>query len=98
MRQRAVLRKIGRLVNALPLTRARRIVVKVGSALLVDQSPGQGNRPWLELPGEELRPLRRRKQEVVLVSSGAIALGRRELKLAPGPLQLEESQAAAAVG
>jgi hypothetical protein len=38
MRQRDVLRKIGRLVNASPLTRARRIVVKVGSALLVDQS------------------------------------------------------------
>src|SRR6187399_310376 len=98
MRQRAVLRKIGRLVNAMPLTRARRIVVKVGSALLVDQSTGQVNRPWLETLVEDLLRLRARKQEVVLVSSGAIALGRRELKLAPGALQLEESQAAAAVG
>ena len=98
MRQRAVLRKIVRLVNATPLTRARRIVVKVGSALLVDQSTGQVNRPWLESLVEDLLRLRARKQEVVLVSSGAIALGRRELKLAPGPLKLEESQAAAAVG
>jgi glutamate 5-kinase len=81
-----------------PLTRARRIVVKVGSALLVDQSSGQVNRPWLESLVEYLLRLRARKQEVVLVSSGAIALGRRELKLAPGALKLELSQAAAAVG
>ncbi|MEO8016879.1 MAG: glutamate 5-kinase [Pseudomonadota bacterium] len=87
-----------RLVTTSPLTRARRIVVKVGSALLVDQSTGLVNRPWLETLVEDLLRLRVRKQEVVLVSSGAIALGRRELKLAAGPLKLEESQAAAAVG
>ncbi len=81
-----------------PLTRARRIVVKVGSALLVDSSTGQVNRTWLETLVEDLLRLRARGQEVVLVSSGAIALGRRELKLAPGVLRLEESQAAAAVG
>jgi glutamate 5-kinase len=81
-----------------PLTRARRIVVKVGSALLVDQASGQVNRPWLETLVEDLLRLRARSQEVVLVSSGAIALGRRELNFAPGPLKLEESQAAAAVG
>jgi glutamate 5-kinase len=81
-----------------PLTRARRIVVKVGSALLVDQASGQVNRPWLETLVDDLLRLRTRGQEVVLVSSGAIALGRRELRLAPGPLPLEQSQAAAAVG
>src|SRR5687768_15600968 len=81
-----------------PLTRARRIVVKVGSALLVDQATGQVNRPWLETLIDDLLRLRARKQEVVLVSSGAIALGRRELKLPAGPLQLDQSQAAAAVG
>jgi glutamate 5-kinase len=81
-----------------PLTRARRIVVKVGSALLVDQASGQVNRPWLETLVDDLLRLRARAQEVVLVSSGAIALGRRELNFAPGPLKLEESQAAAAVG
>jgi glutamate 5-kinase len=81
-----------------PLTRARRIVVKVGSALLVDQASGQVNRPWLETLVEDLLRLRARGQEVVLVSSGAMALGRRELRLAPGALPLEQSQAAAAVG
>jgi len=85
-------------MNSLPLTRARRIVVKVGSALLVDQSTGQVNRAWLGTLVEDLLHLRSRKQEVVLVSSGAIALGRRELKLPPGPLVLPQSQAAAAVG
>jgi glutamate 5-kinase len=85
-------------MSMLPLTRARRIVVKVGSALLVDQSTGQVNRPWLESLVEDLLRLRARQQEVVLVSSGAIALGRRELRLPSGALKLEESQAAAAVG
>src|SRR3954468_8623326 len=99
MRQRDVLRKIVGLVNnASPLTRARRVVVKVGAALLVDQANGQVNRGWLETLVADLLRLRARKQEVVLVSSGAIALGRRELKLAPGALALPQSQAAAAVG
>jgi glutamate 5-kinase len=79
-----------------PLTRARRIVVKVGSALLIHN--GQANRTWLESLVEDLLRLRARGQEVVLVSSGAIALGRRELKLPSGPLALPHAQAAAAVG
>jgi Amino acid kinase family len=77
---------------------ARRVVVKVGSALLVDQATGRINRAWLETLTEDLVRLRKRGQEVILVSSGAIALGRRHLKLPTGPLRLEESQAAAAVG
>jgi glutamate 5-kinase len=81
-----------------PLQQARRIVVKVGSALLVDSETGRINRPWLETLIEDLLRLRKRNQQVILVSSGAIALGRRELRLAKGPLRLEESQAAAAVG
>src|SRR3954462_7032074 len=81
-----------------PLSSARRIVVKVGSALLVDQETGRLNRAWLETLVDDLLRLRARHQQVILVSSGAIALGRRELKLAKGPLRLEESQAAAAVG
>lgn len=72
--------------------------MKVGSALLVDAETGNINRPWLETLIEDLLRLRNRNQQVILVSSGAIALGRRELKLAKGPLRLEESQAAAAVG
>ncbi len=81
-----------------PLVRARRVVVKVGSALLVDPESGRINRTWLETLVEDLLRLRRRAQQVILVSSGAIALGRRQLALARGPLRLEESQAAAAVG
>jgi glutamate 5-kinase len=81
-----------------PLGAARRIVVKVGSALLVDPQSGRINRAWLESLVEDLLRLRARGQEVILVSSGAIALGRRELRLANGALKLEESQAAAAVG
>ncbi|MEY3337572.1 MAG: hypothetical protein RL245_564 [Pseudomonadota bacterium] len=81
-----------------PLVRARRIVVKVGSALLVDGESGRLNRAWLETLIEDMVRLRRQGKEVVLVSSGAIALGRRHLGLARGPLRLEESQAAAAVG
>jgi len=80
------------------LATARRVVVKIGSALLVERSTGRVNRSWLEALAEDIARLRSRGQEVVLVSSGAIALGRRQLGLAPGALRLEESQAAAAVG
>ncbi|HUN24970.1 MAG TPA: glutamate 5-kinase [Steroidobacteraceae bacterium] len=81
-----------------PLSTARRIVVKVGSALLVDADSGRLNRAWLESLAEDLVRLRKRGQQLILVSSGAIALGRRQLGLPKGPLRLEESQAAAAVG
>lgn len=81
-----------------PLAKARRVVVKVGSALLVEAATGRINRSWLETLVEDLLRLRKRGQQVILVSSGAIALGRRQLALAKGPLRLEESQAAAAVG
>jgi glutamate 5-kinase len=81
-----------------PLGQARRIVVKVGSALLVDAASGLLNRDWLIALAQDVQRLRARGQDVLLVSSGAIALGRRQLGLEPGKLKLEESQAAAAVG
>ena len=81
-----------------PLATARRIVVKVGSALLVDPDSGRLNRAWLETLADDLVRLRKRGQQLILVSSGAIALGRRQLSLPKGALRLEESQAAAAVG
>jgi glutamate 5-kinase len=84
--------------NAAPLVQARRLVVKVGSALLVGGDSGRVNRTWLETLVEDLLRLRKRQQQVILVSSGAIALGRRGLGLRGGALRLEESQAAAAVG
>jgi glutamate 5-kinase len=80
------------------LSEAKRVVVKVGSALLVDAEKGRLNRGWLESFAEDVARLHKRGQEVILVSSGAIALGRRHLGLAPGKLRLEESQASAAVG
>ena len=57
------------------LARARRVVVKIGSALLVEKSTGRLNRSWLETLAADVAALRERGQEVVLVSSGAIALG-----------------------
>lgn len=81
-----------------PLQRARRVVIKVGSALLVEARTGQLNRAWLETLAADIAALHARGAEVLLVSSGAIALGRRSVGLPAGRLKLEESQAAAAVG
>jgi glutamate 5-kinase len=80
------------------LTDFRRIVVKVGSSLLVDSEGGRLNQDWLGSLAEDLAALHREKRDVLVVSSGAIALGRAVLKLPAGPLKLEDSQAAAAVG
>lgn len=80
------------------LTTARRVIVKIGSALLVDAATGALRRDWLAGVADDLAAMRGRGQEVGIVSSGAIALGRRKLGLASGALRLEESQAAAAVG
>lgn len=79
------------------LASARRVVVKVGSALLVDRATGLRD-AWLRSLAEDVARLRARGAQVVLVSSGSIALGRRVLGLPPGDLPLEQSQAAAAVG
>ena len=76
----------------------RRIVVKVGSSLLVDAQAGRLHDAWLASLAEDLAWLHRERRDVLVVSSGAIALGRAVLKLPNGPLKLEDSQAAAAVG
>jgi glutamate 5-kinase len=80
-----------------PLGRHRRIVVKIGSALLVDRQTGL-KRAWLESLCADIARLRQEGADVLVVSSGAIALGRSVLDLPAGALKLEESQAAAAVG
>ena len=80
------------------LTTARRVIIKIGSALLVDQETGAVNRRWLAALADDVAQFRARGQEVVIVSSGAIAVGRRHLGLGTGQLRLEESQAAAATG
>ncbi len=77
---------------------AHRIVVKVGSALLVDGATGELRRDWLTSLCADVAVLKKEGRQVILVSSGSIALGRRALGLKAGALRLEESQAAAAVG
>lgn len=77
---------------------ASRIVVKIGSSLLTDRQTGKLKSEWLESLAEDVAGLKKDGKEVVIVSSGAIALGRHVLGLPPGPLKLEESQASAAAG
>jgi glutamate 5-kinase len=76
----------------------RRIVVKVGSSLIVDSGGGRLNHDWLATLAQDIATLHGEKRDLLVVSSGAIALGRAVLKLPAGPLRLEDSQAAAAVG
>src|SRR6266852_4396034 len=76
----------------------RRIVVKVGSSLLVDSDAGEVRASWLAALAADLARLHGEGRELLIVSSGAIALGRGRLKLPRGALKLEESQGAAAVG
>jgi glutamate 5-kinase len=80
------------------LTKAKRIIVKVGSALLVDQKTGTIKASWLSSLVDDVADLKIAGADVILVSSGAIALGRRTLGLPKGKLKLDQSQAAAAVG
>jgi glutamate 5-kinase len=76
----------------------RRVVLKVGSSLLVDRAKGRLRHAWLAALVEDIAELHGRGVDVLVVSSGAVALGRTVLGLPSGPLKLEESQAAAAVG
>jgi len=76
----------------------RRIVVKVGSSLLIDAAAGEVKAAWLTALAADIAKLHHDGKDVLIVSSGSIALGRSRLKLPSGALKLEESQAAAAVG
>jgi glutamate 5-kinase len=80
------------------LADARRIVIKVGSALLVDEANGSADRAWLSAFAADVARLRARGQQVLVVSSGAVALGRGRLGLGKGKLDLPQKQAAAAAG
>ena len=77
---------------------AKRIVVKIGSSLLVDGASGTLKAEWLGALADDIAALREAGKDVIVVSSGAIALGRNVLKLPKGALKLEDSQAAASVG
>ena len=80
------------------LTDARRLVVKIGSSLLVDEESGRLRDGWLAALSEDIAALKKEGVEVVVVSSGSIAVGRRDLGLTRRNLKLEEKQAAAAAG
>jgi glutamate 5-kinase len=84
--------------QTMDLTHGQRIVIKIGSSLLVDDEHGTIHSRWLATLAEDVAQMRKRGQEVLVVSSGAIAVGRRHLKLSDGNLRLEEKQAAAATG
>ncbi len=75
-----------------PLAFANLVVVKVGSALLVDAETGELRRYWLKSLCADVAELKRAGKNVLLVSSGAIALGRRALKLKSGPLRLKKAR------
>src|SRR6201981_3887533 len=87
----------GELTPAESLASARRLVVKIGSALLAADS-GEIHRAWLDALADDVARCRSRGQDMILVSSGAIAVGRRHLGLAGHRLRLEEKQAAPATG
>jgi glutamate 5-kinase len=79
------------------LSRVKRVVIKIGSALLVDRGSGI-RKEWLDAISDDIAALKARGTDVLVVSSGAIALGRTVLDMPSGALKLEESQACAAVG
>ncbi|WP_404401274.1 glutamate 5-kinase [Pelagibacterium halotolerans] len=76
----------------------KRLTIKIGSALLVDGTTGKLRKDWLAALAEDIATLKAEGREIVIVSSGAIALGRRLLGLAGKTLSLEQSQAAASAG
>ena len=80
------------------LDSAKRVVIKIGSSLFVDPETGALDRSWLEGLADDLAALHRDGKEITVVSSGAVALGRRELGLDPVKARIEDNQAAAAAG
>lgn len=76
----------------------KRLTIKIGSALLVDAETGALRKTWLESLAADIAELKSHGMEIVIVSSGAISLGRRILGLDAETLPLDQSQAAAAVG
>ena len=80
------------------LLSARKLVIKIGSALLVDPDRAEPRIEWLTSVATDIAALRARGVAVIVVSSGAIALARRQLGLMHKKLRLDEKQAAAAVG
>lgn len=85
-------------LSPLTATSFKRLTIKIGSALLVDGETGQLRKVWLESLAADIAALKANGIEVLIVSSGAISLGRRILGLTAESLSLDQSQAAASVG
>lgn len=81
-----------------PITKANRIVIKVGSSLIIDENNGKINNQWLSKLSNEIISLNKLGKQIIIVSSGAIGLGKEYLNIRSDELRLEESQAAAAAG
>ena len=81
-----------------PLLTAKRLVLKIGSSLLVNETTGQVKNTWLNALADDILAARERGQQVIIVTSGAVAVGRRALGLPTGKLLLPQKQASAAVG
>ena len=81
-----------------PFLKAKRLVLKIGSSLLVNETTGQVKNTWLNALADDILTARERGQQVIIVTSGAVAVGRRALGLPAGKLLLPQKQAAAAVG
>ncbi|MDR3508115.1 MAG: glutamate 5-kinase [Caulobacteraceae bacterium] len=80
------------------LSAAHRVVVKVGSSLLIDPKTADADRAWLASLASDIARMKARGQQVLIVSSGAVALGRKRLGLTRRKLDLPQKQAAAAAG
>ena len=80
------------------IAKASRIVIKIGSALLFDPIKGEARKDWMSALAKDVARLQAQGAQVVLISSGSIALGRRHLGLSARSIRLEEKQAAAATG
>ena len=85
-------------MSAQRLSSAKRLIVKIGSALLIEDTTGELRRAWLESLAEDLAAFKAKGIQVAVVSSGAVAIGRRRLGLEAKTAKLEEKQAAAATG
>src|SRR3954471_20012408 len=81
-----------------PVLAAKRLVVKIGSALLVDEESGKPHQGWLDALCDDMAAAHARGQEVLIVTSGAIAIGRGPLGMRGRKLRREEKQAAPATG
>ncbi len=88
-----------KMTNKTPLLKAKRLVLKIGSSLLVDEATGQVKNTWLNALADDILTARQRNQQVIIVTSGAVAVGRKALNLpVDKKLLLPQKQAAAAVG